>query len=166
MSSQNRLTAFLASFFTKKQVSRAVPTCLLFWSIANHFLNQAVERAGGTQLLPFIVRFEYLTAVSYLSGVTLMLLGIGRDVTFKNVMTFNLEAFKPDTNRLYKAGFLVNRLGAFSLTYIIVILMIFGKSFSWFIWLLYIVDFLATAWFSFNLTRWIKQIGGTRAAPR
>lgn len=166
MQSNNPLKAFIASLFTKQQVKRAVPTCLVFWAIANHFINLAVQHAGGGRLLPYIVKFEYLTASLYLIGVTLMLVGIGRDVTLRNVMTFNLEEFKPDTNRLYQVGFIANRLGAFSLTYIVVVLVVFGKSLDWFVWLLCIGDFMATAWFSFNLTRWIKQIGGTQTAPR
>lgn len=166
MGLSRRINTKIRDFFGPRRVKWAVPTCLLFWGVANHFINQAVEQAGGTEFLPYIVKFEYATAILYLSGVVLMLIGIGRDVTIRNVLTFDLKEFKPETNWVYQTGFRLNRVGAFSLTYIVVILLLFGKSLTPFVWLLCIADFAGTFYFSLNLTRWIKIIGGVRTASK
>ena len=134
---------------------------LVVWVYIFRCINQSIREAGLAARLPYLVTFETGLVWCYIRGIVLMLIGIGKDVTVLGVLTFDLRDFKPETNLMYRAGFYLNRFGAFSSLYILFIAFAMRKMLPPHIIWLCVADVVGVTIVSCKLTRVIKWMSRT-----
>lgn len=148
----------------KKVLTANAAAIFVLWTMSfryylAHLVNDSLRAAGETTTVVYLLVIENAIILSFYVGIVFMLVGIGRDVSIRGILTFDMRKFEPGRNRLYKSGFVINRLAALFSLYALIGLWIIGKPTSWLLILVCIVDLAGSIFVTLNLTRWLKVYG-------